>query len=453
MCLMKKSHKLTLLATIFGSGIVFLDATVVNLALPSISRDLGGGFSALQWIADGYLLSLSSLLLLGGSLGDILGQKKVYLAGLYGFGVASLICGFSPSISFLIFARLLQGIFGALLIPGSLAIINTNFPKENRAKAIGQWSAWAGSFTAIGPLAGGALIEASSWRWVFFINIPFIVACIILTTKYVEESKPNKNRKVDVQGALLAALGLGGITYGLIQGPVNHWNSSSIVPLVLGFIFLLAFLLVEHRSGDPMVQLGLFKSRNFSASNVMTFGMYGALSGFIFALVIYLQTKMGYSAIKAGASLLPVTLLMLALSGKMGALSAKYGPRLFMTVGPILAGIGILSLLDLQPGDGYFGFLLPRVLIFGLGLATTVAPLTTTVMASVSETSSGIASAINNEVSRVAGLIVVAVLGILGAEHVFKFSMVLCGILAMLAGVVSLLSISNSKIRVAPKKV
>jgi EmrB/QacA subfamily drug resistance transporter len=450
---MKHSHKLTLLATIFGSGIVFLDATVVNLALPSISRDLGGGFSALQWIADGYLLSLSSLLLLGGSLGDILGQKKVYLTGLYGFGVTSLICGLSPSVGFLIFARLLQGIFGALLVPGSLAIINTNFPKESRAKAIGQWSAWAGSFTAIGPLAGGALIEASSWRWIFFINIPFIVACIVLTLKGVEESEPNKTRKVDVRGALLAGLSLGGITYGLIQGPVNHWNASSVVPLVLGFILLIAFVWAENRSSDPMVQLNLFKSRNFSASNVMTFGMYGALGGFIFALVIYLQTKMGYSAIKAGASLLPVTLLMLVLSGKMGALSAKYGPRFFMTAGPVLAGIGILSLLDLQPGDSYFGFLLPRVLVFGLGLATTVAPLTTTVMASVSETSSGIASAINNQVSRVAGLVVVALLGILGAEHVFKFSMALCGILAISAGVVSLISISNSKIRVAPSKV
>jgi EmrB/QacA subfamily drug resistance transporter len=450
---MKHSHKLTLLATIFGSGIVFLDATVVNLALPSIIRDFGGGFSALQWIADGYLLSLSSLLLLGGSLGDILGQKKVYLTGLYGFGVTSLICGLSPSVGFLIFARLLQGIFGALLVPGSLAIINTNFPKESRAKAIGQWSAWAGSFTAIGPLAGGALIEASSWRWIFFINIPFIVACIVLTLKGVEESEPNKTRKVDVRGALLAGLSLGGITYGLIQGPVNHWNASSVVPLVLGFILLIAFVWAENRSSDPMVQLNLFKSRNFSASNVMTFGMYGALGGFIFALVIYLQTKMGYSAIKAGASLLPVTLLMLVLSGKMGALSAKYGPRFFMTAGPVLAGIGILSLLDLQPGDSYFGFLLPRVLVFGLGLATTVAPLTTTVMASVSETSSGIASAINNQVSRVAGLVVVALLGILGAEHVFKFSMALCGILAISAGVVSLISISNSKIRVAPSKV
>jgi EmrB/QacA subfamily drug resistance transporter len=450
---MKKSHKLTLLATIFGSGIVFLDATVVNLALPSISRDLGGGFSALQWIADGYLLSLSSLLLLGGSLGDILGQKKVYLTGLYGFGVTSLICGLSPTVGFLIFARLLQGIFGALLVPGSLAIINTNFPKESRAKAIGQWSAWAGSFTAIGPLAGGALIEASSWRWIFFINIPFVVACIILTKKGVEETEPNKNREVDFQGAALAALALGGITYGLIQGPVNHWHASSVIPLVLGFIFLAAFLWTEHHSSDPMVQLRLFKSRNFSASNVMTFGMYGALSGFIFALVIYLQTRMGYSAIKAGASLLPVTLLMLALSGKMGALSAKHGPRLFMTIGPVLAGVGILSLLNLQPGDSYVGFLFPRVLLFGLGLAMTVAPLTTTVMASVPENSSGIASAINNEVSRVAGLVVVAVLGILGAEHVFKFSMALCGALAILAGVVSLLSISNSKIKVAPERV
>jgi len=442
---MKSSKDLALLATIVGSGIVFLDGTVVSLALPAISKDLHANFAELQWIADGYLLSLSSLLLLGGSLGDILGRKRIYLLGLYGFGVFSLLCGLSPSSESLIFFRVMQGFFGALLVPGSLAIINTNFPREDRGKAIGQWSAWSGATTAIGPIVGGYLIDAANWRWIFFINVPLIALCIALTTKGVEESKDKKVRKIDYRGAVLAALALAGITYGLIEGPVNNWRAGSVLPLVLGAAFSLIFLLYEKGKRDPMVPLGLFRSRNFSGSNVMTFAMYGALSGFMFALVIYLQTKMGYSAIKAGSSLLPVTFLLLLLSGRVGALSSKLGPKYFMTTGPILAGLGIFSLINLQPGDSYLTFLLPRVILFGLGLSLMVAPLTTTVMTSVSEVSSGIASAINNVVSRVGGLVVIALLGLLGADHVFKFSMVLSGILAISAGIISFLIIQNPK--------
>jgi EmrB/QacA subfamily drug resistance transporter len=446
---MNSKHRLALLATIFGSGIVFLDGTVVNLALPSISKDLGASFSQLQWIADGYLLSLSALILLGGSLGDIFGRKRLFLYGLYGFGLFSFLCGVASSSESLIVFRILQGIFGAFLVPGSLAIINTNFPPEKRGKAIGLWSAWAGAFTAIGPLAGGYLIDAASWRWIFFINIPLILFCIILTVLGVRETKDVEHRRIDFAGASVAALALAGITYGLIEGPVDHWKAGSVAPLLAGLILAVFFLMIEKGQRDPMVPLSLFKSRNFSGSNIMTFAMYGSLSGFMFALVIYLQTKMGYSAIKAGAALLPVTALMLMFSGNMGALSAKYGPRRFMTWGPILAGIGILLLVNFKPGDNYFTYLLPCVVLFGIGLVTTVAPLTTTVMSSVPNDESGIASAINNAVSRVGGLFVVAILGLLGTGHVFRFSMILSGILAISAGIISFLIITDMKKPVA----
>jgi EmrB/QacA subfamily drug resistance transporter len=436
---------MALIATILGSGIVFLDSTVVNLALPSISKDLNASFSDLQWIADGYLLSLSSLLLLGGSLGDILGRKKIYLLGLYGFGILSLLCGVAPNSESLILFRILQGVFGALLVPGSLAIINTNFPLEERGRTIGRWSAWSGATIAIGPLVGGYFIDAANWRWVFFINVPMIIACIFLTKRGVKETKDENARKVDFSGALLAAFALSGITYGLIEGPVRDWNGAAIIPLILGLFIAVIFVIYEKKTKDPMIPLGLFKSRNFTGSNIMTFAVYGALSGFMFALVIYLQTKMGYSAIKAGVSLVPVTILLLFLSGKVGGWSTKYGPRVFMTIGPILAGTGILLLLNLKPGDSYLTYLLPRVILFGIGLSIMVAPLTTTVMTSVVETSSGIASAINNVVSRVAGLVVIALLGLLGTDHVFKFSMLLCGILAISAGLISLVFIHNPR--------
>jgi EmrB/QacA subfamily drug resistance transporter len=442
---MKSSTRFAMLATILGSGIVFLDGTVVNLALPSISHDLNASFASLQWIADGYLLSLSSLLLLGGSMGDILGRKKIYLYGLYGFGIFSLLCGLAPNTEFLILFRLLQGFFGALLVPGSLAIINTNFPKEDRGKAIGQWSAWSGATTAIGPLVGGYLIDVASWRWIFFVNVPLILLCITFTIKGVEESKDEKARKIDYAGALVAALALGGITFGLIEGPMNKWHPTTILALVGGLLLSIVFILYEKQKQDPIMPIKLFKSRNFAGSNMMTFAMYGALSGFLFALVIYLQTKMQYSAIKTGLSLIPITVLLLLLSKRMGGLSTKYGPKLFMTVGPILAGIGILLLFNLKPGDNYVSYLLPRVILFGLGLSIMVAPLTTTVMASVAEVSSGIASAINNVVTRVGGLVVIALLGLFGTSSVFKFSMALCGSLAILAGIISYLAIENPK--------
>ena len=434
---------LTLIATIIGSGVVFLDGTIVNLALPKISIGLHANFSDLQWIADGYLLSLSSLILLGGSLGDIFGRKRVYLIGLAGFGTVSLICGLSPNVDFLIAFRLLQGIFGALLVPGGLAIINTNFPREERGAAIGTWSAWSGILAAIGPLVGGYIIDAISWRWIFFINIPLIIVCGLLARANVQESRDQRVRRVDIRGAALCALALAGLTYGLIEGPVVKWGARAIVPLVLGTALAVSFLWFESRQKDPMVNLSLFRSRNFSGSNVMTFAMYGALAGFMFSLVIYMQTKLGYSAIKAGLSLLPVSIVLLLFSRRIGGLSSKFGPRLFMTAGPLIAAVGMLLLVNYKHGDSYLWFLLPRVLLFSIGLVLLVAPLTTTVMTSVEESSSGIASGVNNAVSRVAGLVVIALLGLFGTSHIFRFSMVLCGLLAASAGIVSYLTIQN----------
>jgi EmrB/QacA subfamily drug resistance transporter len=441
---------LALIATIIGSGVVFLDGTIVNLALPKISQGLHAGFSDLQWIVDGYLLSLSSLILLGGSLGDIFGRKRMYLTGLIGFGVVSLLCGLSPSVGFLIAFRILQGIFGALLVPGGLAIINTNFPREDRGAAIGRWSAWSGILAAIGPLVGGYIIDAISWRWIFFINIPLIVCCCLLAVKNVEESNDPRARRVDGRGAGLAALALAGITYGLIEGPSDKWHARPVVSLIAGLIVAAIFLWYESRNKDPMVRLSLFRSRNFSGSNAMTFAMYGALSGFMFALVIYMQTKLGYSAIKAGASLLPVSLMLLFFSSRVGRLSSKIGPRYFLTVGPLIASLAMFLLIGYKPGSSYVWFLLPRVLLFSVGLVLLVAPLTTTVMTAVEDSSSGIASGINNAVSRIAGLVVIALLGLAGTGNIYRFSMVLCAIFAAAAGLVSFITIQN---RAKPLKV
>lgn len=443
---MNREQKLTLFATIVGSGIVILDSTVVNLALPEISRDLGASFAELQWITDGYLLTLSALILLGGSLGDIFGRKKIYMIGLLGFGLSSLLCGLAPNSETLIATRLLQGIFGALLVPGSLAIINTNFLAKERGAAIGSWSAWSAIFAALGPLAGGWLLGVASWRLIFLINVPLVILCYIVGQASIKEGRDTSVRRVDARGAALAMLALSGITYGLIEGPVNDWHASAVLPLIAGLILAGLFIRSQKRSKDPMVPLGLFKSGNFTGSNLMTFGMYGALSGFFFALVIYLQTSLGYSAIKAGLSLLPLTILLVLFSKRVGAWSAKIGPRMFMTVGPLIAAAGIASLYRLSPeSSSYLTVVLPGVLLFSIGLTLLVAPLTTTVMNSVADSSSGIASGINNAVSRVAGLIVIALLGLFGTENVYQFAIILCASLAALSGIVSYLMIKNPK--------
>lgn len=438
---------LTLVATIIGSGMVVLDGFVVTLALPSMKSSFHAQFSDLQWIVDGFLLSLSSLILIGGSLGDIFGRKRMYLIGLYGFTAVSILCALAPNVDVLILSRILQGVFGALLVPGGLAIINTNFPKAERSKAIGRWSAWLAIVVPIGPLVGGYIINVASWRWIFFINLPLGLICGYLGIKNFNEGKSRTPRKVDFGGAFIIVTALAGITYGLIEGPVNKWRALSLVPLVGGLILVSVFTWFERRRNDPMINLSLFRSRNFTGANIMTFAMYGALGGFTFILPIYLQTKMGYSALVAGLAMLPVSILLLTLSSRMGSLCAKYGPRYFVMIGPLVVALAITLLINYQPGDHFLTFLIPRTILFGIGMALLVAPLTATVMSSVDDTSSGIASGINNALSRVAGLVVVALLGIAGTGNTYRFGAIFCAILACLSGIAAFLIIQNRNVR------
>ncbi len=440
---MTRKQLFTLIATIIGSGVVILDGSVVNLALPHIGRDLGGGFAAMQWIVDGYLLTLSALILLGGSLGDIFGQRRVYFTGLIGFGVASLLCGLAPNAGVLVGMRLVQGVFGALLVPSALAIINTNFPPDMRALAIGRWTAFSAVVTAVGPLIGGYLVDVASWRWIFFLNIPLLVATVVLARLGMAEHIGDRTRRIDVVGATLAIVGLGGLTYGLIEGPIRQWSVVAGGPLVAGLILLVVFVYYEGRAKDPMLKLDLFRSHNFTGANITTFSMYGALGGFFFALGIYLQTVGGYTALQAGAAFLPITVVMFFLASRAGAWSAKYGPKMFMTAGPLLSAVGIALLVGLKAHPNYLTSVLPGVTVFALGLALTVAPLTSTVMGSVRMGDSGIASGVNNAISRVAGLVVIALLGLFGAAGSYQFGAILCAVLAALAGVISYFVIRN----------
>ncbi len=440
---MTSNQRRALLATIIGSGVVFLDSSVVTLALPKMADALGTGLSGQQWVVDGYALTLSALILLGGSLGDIYGQKKVYFWGAAGFGLASLACAVSPTIGVLIAARIAQGVFGAMVVPGSLALIDTNFESDLRGKAIGLWTAATSGIIAVGPLVGGYLIDVASWRWIFLINAPLLALVVWLGAASIKESRTSAARRIDIGGALLAVAALAGITYGLIEGPMRQWPWMTLAILGAGIVAFVAFLLYEARHKDPMVPLRLFRSRNFVGANAATFAMYGGLGGFFFALVIYLQTSLHYTSIEAGLAGLPVSILLTTLSGKAGALSGKYGPRLFMTFGPVLAGVGILTLLPLHAGTSYWLSVFPGIVLFGLGMALTVAPLTTTVFAAVSKEDSGIASGINNAMARVSSLVVVAVLGILGAAYVYQFAVILCGCLALGAGLLSFWLVRN----------
>lgn len=440
----EKRRTIALLAVVIGSAVAILDGSIVNLALPKIEAEWHSGYSSLQWISDAYLLSLSALILLGGSLGDIFGRKKVYLIGVIGFGVTSLLCALSVNVEMLIGMRVLQGIFGALLVPGALSIINTMFTSSSeRSQAIGKWTAWSSIAVVIAPFLGGWILAVASWRWIFFINIPLVIACYLLAKVSVEESKDKRPRKVDLIGALLAALSLAGFTYGLIEGPARHWTVWEISSLVFGAVFFILFLVCEKRRRDPMVKLSLFRSRNFVGANLMTFLMYGALGGFTFAFVIYLQTYLHYSAFEAGLSLLPISIFLMLFSGRVGKLSAQYGPRLFMTFGPVLAGVGMALLFFLKPGDDYIVNVLPGVMLFSIGLTLLVSPLTTTVMAAVHRDESGIASGINNAIARSAGLMVIAALGILGAANAYTFAVGLCAALAILGGIVSFILIEK----------
>lgn len=428
---------IALIAVVIGSAVAILDGSVVNLALPKIATEWHTGYSSLQWISDAYLLSLSSLILLGGSLGDILGRKRVYLIGVVGFGLISLLCALSVNVVMLVVLRIIQGVFGALLVPGALSIITTNFKVKDQSVAIGRWTAWSSIAVVLSPFLGGWILTVTSWRWIFLINVPLAFLCFVLAKKAVVETKDVDHRQIDWVGAALAAFSLAGITYGLIEGPNRHWSLGVVMPLLAGVLLAGMFIFYERRYKDPMVKLSLFASRNFTGANIMTFLMYGALGGYTFALVIYLQTYLHYSAFMAGIGLLPISICMILFAARVGRFATILGARLFMTVGPIIAGSGIFYLLFLKPGDSYWISIFPGVVLFAIGLTLLVAPLTTTVMTAVDKRNSGIASGINNAVARSAGMIVVATLGLFGASQAYSFAMTLCAVLAVASGLIS----------------
>jgi EmrB/QacA subfamily drug resistance transporter len=405
--------RITLVACILGSGIALLDGTVVNVALPTIQRALGGGLAAQQWVVNGYLLTLGSLILVGGSLGDLYGERRVFALGVSGFGAASALCAISPSIGFLVVARMLQGIAGALLVPSSLAVIVNTFPASERGGAIGTWTAWGAIAGVLGPLAGGELLAIASWRWIFVINVPLAAACVWLILAVIPRSdvRERGSRHVDYPGALLCALGLGGPVFALIEQPRLGWSSPAVyLPLLAGFALLAAFAFYESRAKDPMLPLVLFRRRNFSAGNVETFAMYAGLAIVFFFLVLFLQQIGGYTPLKSGLATLPVTIVMFVLSRRFGALADRYGPRFFMGVGPLIGAGGLLLFQMTGVKADYLSEVLPPLLVFSLGLSMTVAPLTAAVLAG-SEKEAGIASGVNNAIARVAGLLGTAAVG------------------------------------------
>ncbi len=432
------AERLTLVACILGSGIALLDGSVVNVALPTIQRALGGGLAAQQWVVNGYLLTLGSLILVGGSLGDLYGQRRIFTLGVTGFGLASLGCALAPTIGWLVAARAVEGIASALLTPASLAVIVDTFPKSERGAAIGAWTAWGTIAVVLGPLVGGELLALASWRWIFVINVPLVLVCVMLIRMAIPPSAPHmrSGRSVDVPGALLCASGLAGAVFALIEQPRLGWSSPGVLaPLLGGGALLAGFVLRESRARDPMLPLRLFAQRNFSAGNVETFSMYAGLSIVFFFLVIFLQQIGGYSPLKSGLATAPVTAVTFLLSRRFGRLADRYGPRLFMGTGPLVCAAGLMVFQRVGVHISYVRDVLPGLLLFALGLAVTVAPLTAAVLADATKDDAGIASAVNNAVARVAGLIGTAAVGaVVSASFVASLDSRVAGVTLDAAG-------------------
>ena len=444
---MSRQLKLVLTISIIASFVAFLDSSVVNVALPAIVRDLGGGLEVQQWIVDAYLITLGSLILLAGSLSDSFGRKRILVIGLAAFGVTSALCAVAPTSSFLIVTRGMQGMAGALLVPSSLALIISSFSGKAQGKAIGTWTAWTGIAFIVGPLLGGFLVDSLSWRLIFAINVIPILFCIWLLSKLKIRDNLS-NVKLDVYGAILCSLGLFGTVFALIEQAHFGWSSNVILgTLIGGVVSLIAFVVYESKIPDAMLPLLLFKVRNFTAGNIATVTIYGALSIATFLLVIFLQQVSGYSALEAGLALLPVTIVMFLLSPQFGRLSGKYGPRLFMAFGPIISGVGFLLMLKVTAQVNYPRELLPGILVFAFGLSMTVAPLTSAVLGDIEKGNAGIASAVNNAVARVAGLIAIAVVGVITGSKItvpgFHRAILVTAILLILGGVISLIGIRN----------
>jgi EmrB/QacA subfamily drug resistance transporter len=396
-----------------GSFVAFLDATVVNVALPAIERDLGGGLAGQQWVVNAYLLVLGSLILVGGRLGDVFGERRVFSLGVAGFGAMSLVCAVAPTIGVLVAGRALQGLFGAMLTPSALAVIVAAYPPAERGAAIGSWTAWVGIAALVGPVAGGWIIDTASWRWVFALNVPFVLVTLAVVWVAVPARKLGAARPpVDWLGGVLCAVGLAGPVYALVRQPVLGWSAPGVVvPLVGGIALFGLFLAHEARTPSPMLPLTLFRRRNFAIGNAETLTMYAGLAILGFFLTLFLQQVAGWSAIRAGSAMLPTTVVVFALSRYSGRLADRYGPRAFMGGGPLIAGGGMLLLLRIDADPDYWTDVFPGLVVFAVGLALTVAPLTATVLADADESNAGVASGVNNAIARVAGLLGVAAIG------------------------------------------
>ena len=444
-----------LLATVLGSSLAFIDSTVVNIALPRIGDELNASAAGLQWTVNGYALSLASLILLGGSLGDRFGRKRIFQIGVGWFAVASLLCGLAPSVELLVGARVLQGIGGALLTPGGLAILEASFAREDRARAIGAWSGLGGVGGALGPFLGGWLVEVANWRFIFLINVPLALIVMAVTARHVPESRnPAAARQLDAAGVLTGALGLGGLTYGFTAWTAQGLGSSTVlISLAVGALGMAGFVLTEHRSAHPMLPLEVFASRTFSAANLVTFVVYAANGGVFFLVVLNLQVVAGFSPLAGGIALLPVTALMLLLSARSGALAQRIGPRIPMAVGPLICAVALVLMSRIGAGASYLFEVLPPVIILGLGLSLLVAPLTATALGSLDDAHAGIASGVNNAVARAAGLLSVAVLPLVAGlgngsltdpatlHSTYRNSMLICAGLLVAGGLLAALLI------------
>jgi EmrB/QacA subfamily drug resistance transporter len=426
---------------------------VVNTALPHIQRDFNAGLAGQQWVVTGYLLTLGSLLVVGGSLGDLFGRRRVFVLGLLGFALTSLLCGLAPNLGVLIGARVAQGVSAAALVPGSLAMLSAVFHPDDRSRAIGAWSGLSTVSTALGPFVGGWLIDAISWRWVFLINPVLIAGAVWMAQRFVPETRAEQGAgRIDVPGAVTLSIGLAGVVYALIEGPPKGWDAPAVGAAVVGVVSLVLFVLIEYRSSSPMVPLALFRSKRFAGTNAATFAVWGAIGAVFFLLTIRLQNDLGYSALEAGAATMPVTVLMMLFAAKSGALAQRIGPRTQMILGPLVLGVGFAVMSRIGPGSQYLPDVLPPVVLFGTGLVITVAPLTATVLAAVEDQYAGVGSAINNAVARVASLLAIAVLpalagiasaasGSLGSG--FSTAMWICAGATLVGSAICALTITN----------
>ncbi|HEY8164987.1 MAG TPA: DHA2 family efflux MFS transporter permease subunit [Gemmatimonadaceae bacterium] len=445
-------------ACVLGSGAVFLEGSVVSVAVPAIARDFSLGVDGVQWVLNGYMLTLSSLMLLGGSLGDSYGRRKVFAIGLIAFAVASLLCSIAPSLVTLVAARAIQGAAGAVLVPNSLAILESDFAADDRGAAIGQWAGWSAASTALGPFVGGWLVDVLSWRWVFVSISPFAVGAAVIAVQHVPAEHRKPEGRIDFLGAAVVTLALAGLMTALISGArLGASNPEILAAAIGGTLLVIVFVFVERRASNPLLPLSMFRSMQFSGANLETLFVYAALNGLFFFLMLQLQNNVGYSALAAGAAILPVNFIMLGLSPLAGRLATRIGPRIPMTVGAFVAGAGMILLARINRGAEYTTVMLPAFVVFGLGLAIVVAPLTAAVLAAVPERRSGVASAINNAVARLAGLLAVAVLplvaGVAGLSHPsgpafaagYRRAMWICAVLCALGGVIAFATIRRQR--------